>query len=215
MSHEIQTIRLALPYRMGSVNCFLVHTGSGYVLVDTGGSNARAELENELVSAGCTPGQLELVVLTHGDFVHAGNAAHLRETFGARLAMHAGDVGMVERGDLFWNRTGGGALMRLLAPLLARLFGFGKRERFTPDLTVEEGTDLTPHPISRSRRDPTSPRTASGPRCCPSRATPRGPSPCSPPGATYFAVTSWRTRVDLRRAASQTTRRRHRPAPSG
>jgi glyoxylase-like metal-dependent hydrolase (beta-lactamase superfamily II) len=150
---QIQTIPLALPYRMGSVNCFLVRTGRGYVLVDTGGSNVRAALERALAGAGCTParkpgqtpGQLELVVLTHGDFDHAGNAAYLRERYGARLAMHAGDVGMVERGDMFSNRTSGGTLMRWLAPLLARLLGFGKRERFTPDLLVEDGTDLAAH----------------------------------------------------------------------
>jgi glyoxylase-like metal-dependent hydrolase (beta-lactamase superfamily II) len=130
---------------MGSVNCFLVHTGSEYVLIDTGGSNKRAELEHALAAAGCTPGHLDLVILTHGDFDHAGNAAHLRETFGAQVAMHAGDVGMVKRGDMFWNRTGGSAPLRLLAPLLAHLFGFGKRERFAADLLVEEGTDLTPY----------------------------------------------------------------------
>lgn len=143
MSIEIQTIHLGLPFRMGNVNAFLIRTSSGYLLIDTGGSNKRAELERALADAGCTPGHLDLVILTHGDFDHAGNAAHLRETFGARVAMHAGDVGMVERGDMFWNRTGGGVLMRRIAPLLAILLGFGKKERFAPDLPVEEGTDLT------------------------------------------------------------------------
>ena len=110
MSPEIQTIHLRLPFRMGNVNAFLAHTSNGYILIDTGGSNRRAELERLLTSAGCTPGHLDLVVLTHGDFDHAGNAAYLRETFGAQVAMHAGDVGMVERGDMFWNRTQGSAL---------------------------------------------------------------------------------------------------------
>jgi len=42
---EIKVITLLLPYRLGSVNCYLVETDTGFVLIDTGGSNKRAELE--------------------------------------------------------------------------------------------------------------------------------------------------------------------------
>src|SRR4030066_485477 len=104
MPQEIKTIRLPLPYHLGSVNCYLIATDIGYILIDTGGSNGRADLEKELESAGCRPGHLRLIVLTHGDFDHTGNAAYLREEFGARIAMHYDDSGMVERGDMFWNR---------------------------------------------------------------------------------------------------------------
>jgi hypothetical protein len=43
----------------------------------------------------------------NGDLDYAGNAAYLREEFGARIAMHHADSGMVERGDMFWNRNRG------------------------------------------------------------------------------------------------------------
>src|SRR5512139_3425317 len=82
MPTAIQPIRLALPYKFGSVNCYLITTGTGYLLIDTGSSNQRAELEQALESAGCSPGDLKLIVLTHGDFDHTGNAVHLREKFG-------------------------------------------------------------------------------------------------------------------------------------
>ncbi len=140
MGQEIKTIRLPLPYRLGSVNCYLVETGAGYVLLDTGGSNGRAELESALEGAGCKPGDLKLIVLTHGDFDHAGNAAYLRQTFGAPIAMHPDDAGMVERGDMFWNRDTGNAILRIVS---AMLFGFGKSERCTPDVRVEDGHDLS------------------------------------------------------------------------
>jgi hydroxyacylglutathione hydrolase len=139
MPQEIKTVTLSLPYRLGSVNCYLVETGTGCVLIDTGSSNARADLEKALESAGCEPGRLRLIVLTHGDFDHIGNAAYLREHFGARIAMHADDSGMAERGDMFWNRQKGNALFRMLSPIL---FGFGKSKRFTPDFYVDEGDDL-------------------------------------------------------------------------
>jgi hydroxyacylglutathione hydrolase len=133
-------IGLSLPFKLGSVNCYLIDTGSGYVLIDTGSSNRRADLEKELISAGCKPGSLKLIVLTHGDFDHSGNAAYLRTAFDARIAMHHEDSGMAERGDMFWNRKKGNALLKLIAPVL---FGFHKSHRFTPDLYVDDGTDLS------------------------------------------------------------------------
>jgi hydroxyacylglutathione hydrolase len=137
---EIKVISLPLPLRQGTVNCYLVETGTGFVLIDTGASNARSELERELVGAGCEPGRLNLIILTHGDFDHTGNAAYLRDKFVARIAMHQDDSGMAEHADMFWNRSSGNALIRLLAPIL---FRFSKANRFKPDLTVDEGYDLS------------------------------------------------------------------------
>jgi len=88
---------------MVSVNCYLVRTGDGFILIDTGRTNKRSAIEKELESAGCQPGNLTLIVLTHGDFDHCGNAAYLRKKFGTQIAMHKDDSGMVERGDMLWN----------------------------------------------------------------------------------------------------------------
>jgi glyoxylase-like metal-dependent hydrolase (beta-lactamase superfamily II) len=140
MEGKIRTIRLGLPFRMGSVNCYLVETDAGYILVDTGGSDRRSELERELAHAGCRPGDLKLIALTHGDFDHIGNAVYLRGKYGARIAMHEGDTGMAERGDMSWNRKKGKLLLKWLAPLFFPLDG---ADRFTPDLTLEEGSDLS------------------------------------------------------------------------
>jgi glyoxylase-like metal-dependent hydrolase (beta-lactamase superfamily II) len=139
MTQEIQTITLPLPYRLGSVNCYLIKTGTGFVLIDTGASNKRAELEKVLLGAGCEPGSLRLIVITHGDFDHTGNAAYLRREFGAPIAMHKGDAGMAERGDMFWGRKSGSAVIRVLAPVL---FRFSKSDRFAPDVHVEDGHDF-------------------------------------------------------------------------
>ncbi len=143
MPQEIKTISLSLPYRLGSMNCYLVATGAGYVLIDTGCSNRRAELVEELESAGCTPGRLDLVVLTHGDFDHAGNAAYLRERFGTKVAMHRDDSGMVELGDMFCNRQKASIFIRVMNPMLPALFGFGESERFQPDVFIEDGRNLS------------------------------------------------------------------------
>ncbi|NIV29124.1 MAG: MBL fold metallo-hydrolase, partial [Anaerolineae bacterium] len=80
-----------------------------------GTANARSKLEQELASAGCRPGNLALIVLTHGDFDHTGNAAYLRERFGAKIALHRDDIGMAEQADMFWNRQSGNPIVRILA----------------------------------------------------------------------------------------------------
>ncbi len=140
MSQEIQTISTSLPFKLGVVNCYLVETDDGYILIDTGSKNSRADLEKELESAGCKPGDLELIVITHGDFDHTGNAAYLAAKFGAKIAMHVDDSGMLEHGDMFWNRKKGNKIISIVAPIL---FKFGESERCTPDLYVEDGYDLS------------------------------------------------------------------------
>ena len=44
MPHDISILTLPLPLRMGRVNCYLIRTAAGHVLIDTGGSNARRAL---------------------------------------------------------------------------------------------------------------------------------------------------------------------------
>jgi hydroxyacylglutathione hydrolase len=140
MTQEIITIQLSMPFKMGSVNCFLIKTDIGYILIDTGNSKRQAELEKELERSGCKPGTLKLIILTHGDFDHIGNAASLRKKFGAKIAMHSDDSGMAEKGDMFWNREKSNSIVKMIAPLL---FGFGKSRRFSPDMYIEEEFDFS------------------------------------------------------------------------
>ena len=65
MVQEIIPIQLKLPYRMGSVNCYLVKTNTGFILVDTGSPHNWKELERQLEQFGCNSGNIHLIVLTH------------------------------------------------------------------------------------------------------------------------------------------------------
>lgn len=144
MSAKIETIKLNLPFRLGQVNCYFIETGMGFILIDTGASNKRMELEKELENAGCTPEHLNLIILTHGDFDHTGNAKYLGEKFSAKVAMHSDDLGMTEKGDMFWNRKGN-VFIKKIAPLL---FRFGKSEKFKPDIYLEDGDDLSEYGLN-------------------------------------------------------------------
>jgi hydroxyacylglutathione hydrolase len=139
MTQQIIRFKLALPFRLGPVNCYLVKQEAGCFLIDTGSPNIRRKLERQLEHLDCKPGQLKLIVLTHGDFDHTGNAAQLKEKFGARVCMHADDCGMVETGNMFWNRKNVNPIVKMVSPLL---FGFGKSRRFTPDFCIEDGDSL-------------------------------------------------------------------------
>jgi hydroxyacylglutathione hydrolase len=140
MQQEIKIINFS------GVNCYLVRAGDGFILIDTGYPAKRIYLDKELASAGCQPGSLKLVILTHGDLDHAGNCAHCRDKYGAKIAMHTGDSGMVERGDMRWNRKAKpdkfSIIFRIMS-LMSFFFRPGKFETFKPDIYIEDGQALS------------------------------------------------------------------------
>jgi glyoxylase-like metal-dependent hydrolase (beta-lactamase superfamily II) len=81
-----------------------------------------------------------LIILTHGDFDHKGNAAYLKRVFGAPLGMHADDIGMAAKGDMFASRQPKNWIVRKMAPVM---FRFGKEDQFEPDVFLEDGDILT------------------------------------------------------------------------
>jgi len=140
IKQEIITIPLKVP-------CYLVKTTAGFFLIDSGDASDRSRLSEELDQAGVTLGNLNLIILTHGDFDHSGNAAYLKEKYAVKIAMHSGDVEMVKRGDQGWNRktepdrvTLFGRLIMLISSYIARP---GQFDTFTPDLMLDVGADLS------------------------------------------------------------------------
>ena len=143
---------LAKAINLGGVNCYLLSAAEGFVLIDTGFRGKRAQLENALERAGCVPGKLKLIVLTHGDSDHADNCAYFRKKYGCPVAMHGLDSGMVEKGDMGWNRKPRAdrySLMFRLIGLVARLVSGGSKfERFTPDILIDELFDFSSYGLN-------------------------------------------------------------------
>ena len=69
--------------RCGTVNCYLVSQGDSAILVDTGEAKYR-----EMILEKCRAKHVKLIVLTHGHYDHAQNAAWLAGQLGAPIAMH-------------------------------------------------------------------------------------------------------------------------------
>jgi len=126
-----------------SVNCYLLKQGDEYILIDSGLSRNRAEVEKMIKQSGCKHGDLKLILLTHGDSDHTGNCAYIRNIYGSKIAMHHEDLGMVELGDFAWNRNLN-LLMKILGKFFIRLLGLRlkKEDRFTPDIILDDGQSL-------------------------------------------------------------------------
>ena len=138
MTNTVEKITTPFIFNL-SVNCYLVKTDQGYLLIDTGLPSGRKGIEQALETLGAQPDNLKLIVLTHGDIDHCGNAGYFREKFEVPIAMHDDDVGMVERGDMFWNRKDPNSLIRAIFGVL---FGLKPADRFKPDLYLEDGSTL-------------------------------------------------------------------------
>ncbi len=137
------------PVALGSgvfaVNSYRIDTGDGFVLVDTGMRKHRAALAARLRAGGDEAGPLRLILITHGDMDHIGNAAYLRGEWGAPIAMHRGDVGMSAAGDMFSGRKKPNVLVRTVLSLVGR---FPQADRFEPDVLVDEGSDLSEYGLA-------------------------------------------------------------------
>jgi glyoxylase-like metal-dependent hydrolase (beta-lactamase superfamily II) len=127
------------------VNAFLLKAEGGYILIDTGLPGHWEKLAKELISAGCLPGKLKLVIVTHGDWDHAGNACRLREKYNVRIAIHPGDVDQVENGVFLKCKVRPFlyriifVIMMLKRKLQKKRMGFPK---FKPDILLADGQSL-------------------------------------------------------------------------
>lgn len=139
MPSEIKVIDL------GGVNCYLIKANDSYLLIDTGFSNKRTALETELKSVGCQPGNLKLIVLTHGDSDHVGNGAYLRAKYGAPIAMHRSELEAIQKGDPALSKKLKPNLTGIMMRILLSFFTLKASDRFMPDIFVDDGYALSAH----------------------------------------------------------------------
>lgn len=93
---------------LDGVNSYLLKSEEGFILVDTGGhltidkvfTNRRDMLQKELNKVGVKQGNLKLIILTHGHNDHVANAAYFRDLYRTKIAMHAGDLDLIEKLDM-------------------------------------------------------------------------------------------------------------------
>ena len=77
---------------LGPVNAYLLDSGAGPVLIDTGFPGDELPILGALAELALAPRELRAIVVTHAHVDHAGAAAALREATGAPIHMHPRDA---------------------------------------------------------------------------------------------------------------------------
>ncbi len=84
------------PIRLGLNRCYLVRQ-KGLIMVDGGVPKKIKTFRKALSKISINPRELQLLIITHGHFDHAGSANAIKEMTGARIAVHQADKAMVEK----------------------------------------------------------------------------------------------------------------------
>lgn len=140
---------VALPIKVPG---YLIKTGDGFLLIDTGDASDRARLDALLQEAGVRPGNLKLVLITHADVDHIGNVAFLRQKYGAKIAAHPAEAEAISSGDAGRSRKSRPDRMPGVMLAMIAIFNFFERFRSpaaarqpAPEVLVEDGFDLSPY----------------------------------------------------------------------
>jgi len=126
--------------KVGFTNCFLVPSGRGYLLLDTGVPGKSDVLWEFLRERSIDPREIRLIVLTHAHFDHAGNAFEVKARTGAELLVHKCEIEALMKGKTEIPPglgTWGGFLFRFLSHLDT---SFSPVE---PDIYIEGDFDLS------------------------------------------------------------------------
>jgi glyoxylase-like metal-dependent hydrolase (beta-lactamase superfamily II) len=106
---------------LGSVNVFLLRSGDGLALIDTGPPGCAGDVLAEVEALGFTPSDVHDIVATHAHYDHTGSLAALEDATGARAWMHPLDAALVRQGQTMRPyRVAPGLLSRVLYWLFVR-----------------------------------------------------------------------------------------------
>jgi hydroxyacylglutathione hydrolase len=99
MTSEEKTMSITIySKRLGINFCYLIKA-EGWIMFDTGPAFSVSEITKWFKSIPIEPEDLKLIILSHGHFDHAGAAASIKNLTGAKIAVHAADQKMFEKGE--------------------------------------------------------------------------------------------------------------------
>lgn len=78
---------------------YLICFGDRAALVDSGCGNSVDQVFRNIRACGVEPGKVELLLLTHCHYDHAGGASAVKDRTGCRIVAHSEDARYLEKGD--------------------------------------------------------------------------------------------------------------------
>lgn len=128
--------------KCGNGNCYVVSENENAVLIDTCKSDSLDKILHI-----CKPYNIRLILLTHGHFDHAQNAAALSKALNAPTAMHCADIELLADNNS-QPLLSEGFLGKIVLNASLKSFGTEKIPPFTPDILLDEGSTLDEYGIS-------------------------------------------------------------------
>jgi hydroxyacylglutathione hydrolase len=129
-----------IPLRLGVINSFIIK-GKKAVLVDTGYPGNADKILRHLERNHIYPGDLSLIILTHGHIDHYASAEELRAATGAPVAIYRVDAAYIGKGlNYLGNPTG------LAGQVIKTLVGRRNEVRarvLIPDILIDGEIDLS------------------------------------------------------------------------
>lgn len=104
----------------GINTCYVIKE-KGAIMVDGGPPKMRTTFLKRMKDFSVDPEEIQLIILTHGDFDHVGSAKEIQEITGAKIAIHEKDRMNLEQGLFNWPKgvtTWGRISRSILLPLL-------------------------------------------------------------------------------------------------
>jgi hydroxyacylglutathione hydrolase len=137
---------------IGKFNCYLIKAREKFILVDTGVSRLREKLKFELDRNGCTKENLILVILTNGTMDSIGNAFYIKSIYGAKIAIHEADKGMLES-VVYIDRDFDSKINAIIYNLLIKKLSIkmmNEIEHLSADIKINEKFDIESYGIEGS-----------------------------------------------------------------
>jgi len=90
-----------IPFQSSLNTCYLIRD-KGAVLIDGAWPGETKSFSKFLQKHHIKPEEVQLIILTHGDFDHVGGAKEIKELTGAKIAIHEKDKENLEHGIFHW-----------------------------------------------------------------------------------------------------------------
>ncbi len=118
------------------VNCYLLQTPGGFILVDTGAPGQSRKTLDYVKRLNTSPSDIKYIILTHADLDHIGCVHELKAATGAQVAIHASDLPVLEGRQRFKT------INNFLAPLVSLSMKLWHYQPVQADIILSDGIQI-------------------------------------------------------------------------